>query len=178
MVENGQPVRFSMSLLSTFTVFDRRRPGRTRALLLPLLQVSLAILLLTALLWPVRWLVRRYHGATLTLTGRDRLGYRLSRASAWGILLILVGWATVVTLMFGDLTNLGGAFDVIIVVLQILTFIVFLGGLAVFGWYLWQVWRGKRRWWAKIWSIALVFAGLVMVWFGFAFHLLSLGANY
>ena len=61
--------------------------------------------------------------------------------------------------MFGDLTNLGGAFDVIIVVVQILTFIVFLGGLAAFGWYLWQVWRGKRRWWAKIWSVALFFAG-------------------
>jgi len=178
VVENGQPVRFSMSLLSSFTVYDRPPTWKNAALLMPLLQASLAILLLTALLWPVRWLVRRYHGATLTLTGRDRLGYRLSRAAAWGMLLILVAWGTVVTLMFGDLTNLGGAFDVIIVVVQILTFIVFLGGLAAFVWYLWQVWRGKRRWWAKIWSVALVFAGLVMVWFGFAYHLLSLGANY
>ena len=178
VVENGQPVRFSMSMLSAFTVFDRPSIWKNGALLMPLLQVSLAILLITALLWPVRWLVRRYHGATLTLTGRDRLGYRLSRAAALAILLVLVGWATVVTLMFGDLTNLGGAFDTIIVGLQILTFIVFLGGLAVFVWYLWQVWRGKRRWWAKVWSVALVFAGLVMVWFGFAFHVLSLGANY
>jgi CubicO group peptidase (beta-lactamase class C family) len=178
VVENGQPVRWSMSILSAFTVYERPGFWKNGALLMPLLQVSLAILLLTALLWPVRWLVRRYHGATLTLTGRDRLGYRLSRAAAWSILLILVAWATVVTLMFGDLTNLGGAFDAIIVILQLLTFIVFLGGLAVFLWYLWQVWRGKRRWWAKVWSVLLVLAGLVMVWFGFAFHLLSIGADY
>ena len=165
-------------MLSAFTVYDRPPTWRNAALLMPLLQLSLVILLLTALLWPIRWLVRRYHGATLTLTGRDRLGYRLSRAAAWGILLTLVAWATVVTLMFGDLTNLGGAFDVIIVIVQLLTFVVFLGGLAVFLWYAWQVWRGKRRWWAKVWSVLLVLAGLVMVWFGFAFHLLSIGADY
>lgn len=178
VLENGRPVRWSMSMLSAFTVYDRPSIWKNSALLMPLIQLSLAILLITALLWPVRWLVRRYHGATLTLTGRDRLGYRLSRAAAWAILLTLVAWATVVTLMFGDLTNLGGAFDAIIVVLQVVTFIVFLGGLAVFVWYLWQVWRGKRRWWAKVWSVALVVAGLVMVWLGFAYHLLSLGANY
>ena len=178
VVEDGRPVRFSMSLLSGFTVYDRPPTWKNAALVMPLLQLSLAILLLTALLWPVRWLVRRYHGAKMSLSGRDLLGYRLSRAAALAILLTLVAWGTVVTLMFGDLTNLGGAFDVIIVVLQVITFIVFLGGLAVFLWYLWQVWRGKRRWWAKVWSVALVVAGLVMVWVGFAFHLLSLGANY
>ena len=178
VVENGVPVRFSMSLLSSFTVFDRPPTWKNWALLMPLLLASLAILLVTALLWPVRWLVRRYHKATMALSGRDLLGYRLSRAAAWGILLILGTWMTVVTLMFGDLTNLGGAFDTIIIVVQILTFIAFLGGLAVFLWYLWQVWRGKRRWWAKVWSVALVLAGAVMVWFGFASHLLSLGANY
>ena len=165
-------------MLSAFTVYDRPPTWKNAALLMPLIQLSLAILLITALLWPTRWLVRRYHGATLSLTGRDRLGYRLSRAAAWAILLVLVGWGTAITLMFADLNNLGGAFDVIIVVLQVLTFIFFIGGLAVFVWYAWQVWRGKRRWWARVWSIFLVVAGLVMVWLGFAFHLLSFGANY
>ena len=54
-------------------------------------------------------LVRRYHGATLALEGRELLGYRLSRIAALAILLILVGWVVLISLMFGDLDNLGGA---------------------------------------------------------------------
>ena len=51
-----------------------------------------AILFLTAMLWPVRWLVRRKFGATLALERRELLGYRLTRIFAWLILLALVGW--------------------------------------------------------------------------------------
>jgi len=40
------------------------------------------------------------------------------------------------------------------------------------------VWRGKRRWTAKVWSIAVLLAVLVMVWIGWSFHLLGFGANY
>ena len=178
IVEDGQVKRFSLSVMSAFTIFDRVPWYKNSALLMPLLQLSLAILLITALLWPVRWQVRRYHGASFPLEGRERLGYRLSRGAALAILLVLVGWAVAITLMFGDLTNLGGAFDAIIVVLQLLSWIVFLGGLAVFCWYCWQVWSGKRRWTAKIWSVLLVIAGIVVVWIGFAFHLLSFGTNY
>ena len=53
-----------------------------------------------------------------------------------------------------------------------------LGGLAVFVWYLVQVWRGRRSRWAKVWSVLLVLAGIVVVWVGFAFHLLDFGTNY
>jgi CubicO group peptidase (beta-lactamase class C family) len=178
VVENGQPVRFSVSILSAFTVFERPVWYKNSALLMPLIQLSLVILLLTALFWPVRWLVRRYHGATFALTGRERLGYRLSRLAALLILLVLVGWATTLSMLFSDLTRLGGAFDAIILTLQVLTFLVFFGALAVFAWYLWQVWRGKRGWKAKVWSVLLVLAAIVMIWLGFAFHLLSLGTNY
>ena len=178
VVENGEPVRFSVSILSAFTVFERPVWYKNSALLMPLVQASLAILVLTALFWPIRWLVRRYHKAAFPLTGRELLGYRLSRLSALLILLVLVGWATVLSLLFSDLTNLAGAFDAIIVTLQVLTFLVFFGGLAVFGWYAWQVWRGRRSWKARIWSVALILAALVMIWLGLAFHLLSLGTNY
>jgi CubicO group peptidase (beta-lactamase class C family)/uncharacterized Tic20 family protein len=178
VVENGEVKRLSLSIMSAFTVFERPPFYKNAALVMPLLQASLAILLLTFLLWPVRWLVRRYHGATFTLAGRDLLGYRLSRVAALLILLVFVGWGTLITLLFADLANLGGAFDSFILLLQILTFIVFFGGLAVFVWYLIQVWRGRRRWWARAWSVALVLAALVAIWIGLAFHLLSLGTNY
>jgi CubicO group peptidase (beta-lactamase class C family) len=178
VVEDGEVKRLSLSIMSAFTVFERPPFYKNSALLMPLLLISLAILLLTVLLWPTRWLVRRYHGAEFKLAGRDRLGYRLSRIAALLIILVLAGWATLISLLFGDLSNLAGAFDPLTIALQILSFIVFFGGLAVFVWYLLQVWRGGRRWWAKVWSIALVFAAIVVIWVGLAFHLLSLGTNY
>ncbi|MEO7655406.1 MAG: serine hydrolase domain-containing protein, partial [Sphingomicrobium sp.] len=178
VVENGKVKRFSASIISAFTVYERPAWYKNSALLMPLLQLSIGILVLTVLLWPVRWAVRRHFGGALALTGRDLLGYRLSRGAALAMLLVLVGWAVLITMMFSDLENLGGDLDPLILILQILSFIVLLGGLAVFGWYLWQVWTGKRRWTAKVWSIALVVAGVVLVWVGFAFHLLKIGTNY
>jgi CubicO group peptidase (beta-lactamase class C family)/uncharacterized Tic20 family protein len=178
VVRNGEVQRLSLSIMSAFTVFERPPLYKNSALLGPLLGVSVAILLLTALLWPTRWLVRRYHKGALTFSSRELLGYRLSRAAALLILLVLAGWATVITLLFSDLSNLGGAFDPLIVLLQILSFLVFFGGLAAFLWYLLQVWGGRRRWYAKVWSVALVFAAVVMIWMGLAFHLLDFGTNY
>ena len=49
-----------------------------------------SLLLLTALLWPVRALVRRHYGAPLPLAGRQRLGYRLSRLAALLMVLVLL----------------------------------------------------------------------------------------
>lgn len=178
VVEDGQVVRFSSSTISPFTVLDRVPWYKNSAWLMPLLQLSLLILAVTVVLWPTRALVRRHFGASFPLAGRDLLGYRLSRIAALAILLVLGGWMFAITAMFGDLTNLGGAFDAIIIALQLLSFVVFLGGLAIFCWNLWLSWKKGRRWPGKVWSIALVVAGITIVWVGFAFHLLSLGTDY
>jgi hypothetical protein len=178
VVEDGEVKRFSASILSAFTVFERPVWYKNAALLMPLLQLSLGILLLTVILWPVRWAVRRHFGSSLPLTGRDLLGYRLSRIAALLILLILGGWAALITMMFGDLENLGGGLDPLVIILQVLSFVVLFGALAVFCWYLWRVWTGKLRWTAKLWSVALVVAAVVVIWIGLAFNLLSIGTNY
>lgn len=178
VVEDGEVKRWSLSIMSAFTVFERPPLYKNAALVMPLLQLSLFILLVTVLLWPIRWRIRRYHGAAFPLAGRELLGYRLSRGAALLILLVLAGWATLVTMLFSDLSNLAGAFDPFLVLLQILSFVAFLGGLAVFVWYLVQVWRGRRSRWAKAWSVLLVLAGIVVVWVGLAFHLLDFGTNY
>lgn len=178
IVENGEVVRFSLSTMAPFTMLDRVPWYKDAGLLMPLIQISLVILLLTALLWPVRALVRRHFKVSFPLTGRALLAYRLSRLGALLILLVLMGWATLITMLFANLTNLGPAFDPFILIMQVLSFIVFFGALAVFVWNLWLVWTGKRRWTAKLWSIALVFAAVVIIWIGLAFHLLSIGANY
>ena len=176
-VENGVPVRFSINTVSPFMVWDREPWYRNSGLLLPLVYASLFILFLTGLLWPVRWLVRRKFGATLALERRELLSYRLTRTFSWLILLTLVAWLVVLS-MLGELSRLNSGFDPILYFVQILTFVALLGGVGIIGWDLWLVWRGKRRWFFKLWSVALLFAALTMLWVGWSFHLLGLGANY
>jgi len=176
-LEDGVPVRFSIATVSPFEVWEREPWYRNSALLLPLLYASMLILFLTAILWPVRWLVRRKFGATLALERRELLGYRLTRGFAWLILLALVAWLVVLS-MLGNLQRLNAGFDPILYFVQIFSWIACLGGLGVFGWDLWLVWRGKRRWTAKVWSLAVLLAALIMVWIGLSFHLLGFGANY
>jgi uncharacterized Tic20 family protein len=176
-VENGVPVRFSFATVSPFEVWEREPWYRNSGLLLPLVYVSLLILLLTGLLWPARWLVRRKFGAALALERRELLSYRLTRTFAWLILLGLVCWMVVLS-MLGELSRLNSSFDPILYIVQILTFVALVGGLLAVGWDAWLVWRGKRRWTSKLWSIALLFAVLTMLWVGWSFHLLGFGANY
>jgi hypothetical protein len=176
-LQDGVPVRWSIATVSPFEVWMREPWYRSSALLLPLTYLSLFILFLTAVLWPTRWLVRRKFGATLALERRPLLTYRLTRGFAWLILLVLVAWMMVLSLL-GELSRLNSGFDPILYFVQILTFIACFGGLGIFAWDLWQVWRGKRRWTAKVWSVAVLFAGLVLFWVALSFHLLSFGANY
>lgn len=176
-LENGVPVRFSIATVSPFEVWEREPWYRNSGLLLPLVFASLFILFLTAILWPVRWLVRRKFGATLALERRDLLAYRLTRVFAWLILLALVAWFVVLS-MLGELSRLNAGFDPILYFVQILTIVAVFGGLGVIGWDLWLVWRGKRRWTSKVWSVALLLAALIIFWCGWSFHLIGLGANY
>ncbi len=177
-VVDGQAVRFSTDTVSPFMVFDRAPWYKNSAWLMPALLFALAVLALTAIFWPVRALVRRRFGATLTLEKRELLSYRLVRGAALFILLVLFGWMFAIQTMMGDFNNLNPSFDPVIYTLQILGFVAFLGGFGVILWDAWLVWRGKRGWKAKVWSLVLVLAALIVVWVGFAFNLLSLGANY
>jgi hypothetical protein len=91
---------------------------------------------------------------------------------------VIFGWVFMIAKMMGDFNNLSPRFDPVILTLEVLSFIAFLGGFAVMLWDAWLVWRGPRGWKAKVWSLFLVFAALIVVWIGFTFHLLSLGTDY
>ncbi len=56
--------------------------------------------------------------------------------------------------------------------------VAFIGGAALVGWNLYAVWSGRRRWPAKLWSVVLTVAAIIVLWVGWAFHLIGLGTNY
>jgi CubicO group peptidase (beta-lactamase class C family) len=178
VVEDGKVSRFSISSIAPIMVFDRVPWYKSSSLLMPLLVASFVALLLTALVWPAAALVRRRYGAKLALEGNELRVYRLSKIASIAILLTLLGWVLVISVMLGDIKNLNATMDPVLWILQVLSLIAFIGGLALMVLNLWTVWRGKRRWPAKVWSVVLVLAALVVLWLALAFNLMAMTVNY
>ncbi len=177
-VEGGKVTRLSFDQVSPFTVYERPPWYRNARWLVPLLLASLATLLATALLWPVRAIVRRNYGASLALDPRGLRAYRLSRIAAIAILAALTGWALGLTTMLGDLGNLTDKLDPLLWFLEIFAVVAFVGGSLLMLLNLREVWRGKRRWPAKVWAIVLVLSSITVLYIGFAFKLMAFGVSY
>ncbi len=177
-VQDGRVVRFSIDGISPFMVFDRVPWYEDAAWLLPALYASLAALLLTALFWPIKALVRRSYGVTLALDAHALRSYRLGKIGAILMLAGLGVWALTVIRMFGDFNNLSNKFDATVRFSQLFGIVAFIGGFALILWNLWTVWSGERRWPAKLWSVVLVFSALTVLWIANAFHLIGFGLDF
>lgn len=176
-VENGRAVRFSYGELAPIIDFDRTPGSRSSSWILPLLYLSLAILVLTVLLWPTRALVRRKYQADLGMSGRGLWAYRSSRIAALAIVALLITWLVLAQTMLGDLAN-QGTFNAILLPLEILSFLVFVGGFLVMLWYAYLAFTKGWRWPAKVWSVLLIVAAGVVLYIGLVFKLIALTTNY
>ena len=177
-VKNGKVVRFSHDGLSPFTVMEPASAGVNAAWLIPALLVSLAIAALAAVAWPVRALVRRHFGAKLPLEGKSLRAYRLSRVSAWLVLIAVGGWLGLISAFSADIGSIGGPLDWLIQSLRLLTPVAAFGLLGTALWHLVLTFTDKRRWTMKFGALLLVLAALPLVWITLAFHLYGFGLVY
>jgi hypothetical protein len=174
-VVDGKVVRFSIDGISPFMVFDRVPGYADAAWLLPAIYCALAALLLTAVFWPITAIVRRRFGASLAL-GPDALRvYRLSKVGSILLLAALGLWGLTVIRMFGNFNNLSNKYNGNIRFAEVFGILAFLLGSAFIVWNLWTVWKGTRRWPAKVWSIVLALSAFIVLWIAFVFHLFSFG---
>jgi hypothetical protein len=164
-------------MLSPIIDFDRTPGYRSSAWILPLLYCSLAALLLTALLWPTRALVRRKYKAEFGLDRRQLWAYRSSRIAAILIVALFVGWLLAAQTMLGNLAN-QASFNAILLPLELLSFVIFIGGFIVMLWYAYSAWRSGWRWPGKVWSIVSVLAAGMVLYVGLVFKLIALTTNY
>ncbi|HEX6508780.1 MAG TPA: serine hydrolase domain-containing protein [Chloroflexota bacterium] len=174
----GQPVRWSIDEISPFMVFDRPAWYRSSTWLRPAFSVSLTALALTAVFWPVTAIVQRRYGATLSLDRPSLRAYRQSKLASVLIVLAVILWAVTLALMLKDLNNLSARFDWIVQVAQLFGSVAFIGGFVLILLNLRAVWRGERRWPAKVWSIVLALSSLTVLWAAFAFNLIGFGVDY
>jgi CubicO group peptidase (beta-lactamase class C family) len=177
-VKDGKAVRFSFGEIAPIIVWDRVPWYKSSGWLLPLLYLSLAVLALTALLWPVRARVRRKFGSTLPFEGRQLLAYRASRISAVAILAVIIGWAIMISILSADVSNFTGGYDAVLILLQLLSIVVFFGGFAAMAWYAYTAWKSGWRWTGKAWSVLLVISAATILYIGLVFKLIGLTTNY
>jgi hypothetical protein len=177
-VVDGKPVRWSFDLVAPFTVYDRVPASRSAGLLTPALFLSLAVLLLTFLYWPVTWFLRRRYKQPLSLTGPARKAYRATRIAAGLDLALLIGWALFVAVMLGSLERMTAGTDALLWLLQIASAVVFVGAVGITGWNAWLTWTDGRHWARRLWNAAVLLATLVVLYIASTFGLLSMTVSY
>ena len=134
----------------------------------PLLGLAGLTLVLAVLLPPVAAAIRRHYGAQLELPLAERSALRLSRIAVAIGVLYLFGWVIV---LIGDLASRVGSEPWIRLVQALGLLCIPAAGVAA--WNAWLTWRSKRGLWAKVSRSATAISLGYLVWFSFAFHLIS-----
>ncbi|RJF86220.1 serine hydrolase domain-containing protein [Sphingomonas cavernae] len=177
-VVDGKVVRWSIDGASPYLVFDRVPVSQSSAWLLPALYVSLAVLLLTLLHWPVSALIRRHYKAPLALGRRSLLAYRGVRLGSGLVLALLGGWAIAFVRMTADINNFTPRSDPLLWTLQILGVFILVGGVAIAGWNLALAVKEKRGWFGRLWAVLILLSMLVVLYTAWMFSLLAMTVNY
>jgi CubicO group peptidase (beta-lactamase class C family) len=177
-VVDGKIDRWSFDTVSPFMMMDRVPWYKNPAWLAPALFVSLGLLLLGALSWPAGAIARKRYKLAQPLEGRRLRTQRIWLGSQWLVLATIGGWLTFVTVGFSNLELLGGPLDPLLIALQVLTPIAFVGLLLLSGWNLRQALVEKRGWFSKLWAVVMLLASAILLWVVLAFHVISFGTNY
>lgn len=170
--------RMQMVLPYPFFVGQRAGIFQNGKVLLAVLGVSLFLMLLTLILWPVGWFVRRHYSHKLELTGTERLLRFLVRI-VFALDLIFV--ASLIGLTMYGLTHLDVFSDrgtTWFRIIQIVGVIGAAGTLVVLANAV-VAWIGKRASiWGKLQATIMLLACLGVLWFAFAGNLLRFSSTY
>jgi CubicO group peptidase (beta-lactamase class C family) len=149
----------------------------TETLNVPLFVAAIIVLLFSVFLWIAAAIVRRRYNRPLDLPGKEKRTRRYAQiAAALGV--IYVGaWIVLIVSASGSLAGLHIGLDPWIRLLQFIGLLCAAGAVGAV-WNAWTTCRGEQAWWAKAGSVALALAVLNIVWFSFAFSLISAGLNY
>jgi CubicO group peptidase (beta-lactamase class C family) len=176
--KSDQNGRMQMILPYPFFVGQRVGLFENNKILLSVIGISLLIMLLTLVLWPVAWFVRRHYGHKLELTPWER---RLRLAVRLVFAVDLVFIVAMTSLVLYGLTHLEVFSDRGIVWFHLIQMIGALGaiGTLVVLYDAIQSWRNReKRIWGKLQATLFVLVCLGFLWFALAGNLLHFSSNY
>src|SRR6266566_3681725 len=161
-----------------FMVFERARWYQNSMLNLPLIISSLAILLLTVLLWPIAALIRRHYGQRLTLTPRDRRLRLLVRIVCLLDLAFFAAFAGFFAMAFKDIGLLSPHYNPWLRMIQIVGWLGILGTLIII-YNAVRSWKQPESWlWTRLADTLIALACVGIIWFVFTWNMLHWTLRY
>jgi CubicO group peptidase (beta-lactamase class C family) len=153
-------------------------PLRSAPLNLTVLLASIVILVLTIVLWPTLWLIRRHYQAHSTESFELRKWWLALRVAAAFDLIYLAAWTVVLLpVLSTQLEFYSAGLDPVIRTLQVAGLLII--AAAVFG--VWSVWRtmklGASRG-SRLRNMVVAAALLGVVWIAFMCRMISFSVNY
>jgi len=159
-------------------VFQRTPWNRDGRLNLPVIIVSLAVFLLTLLLWPVAALLRRHYGRKLELTPSQKRWRLLARLACALNLSFVIAFAVTFVMASKDIGLLSSRMDLWLRIVQIVGWLGVLGTLPA----LYQAvrsWTEPGRWlWARLGDTLIALCCVGFAWFVCTWHLLHWSLKY
>lgn len=178
LVQNGHVIRFAPAAFAPIIEFVPAPPSLNAGWIMPVAGLALLVMLLTALSWPIVAIARRTYGYSPGIAGRELMLHRTTRATAWLMLLLPVGWAVLISVMVGHADALDGRLDGWMRVLQLVLVLGIVGTLLSI-WNVQSVYaRPGRHRFASAWSLIFVVSALFLVWLALDVKLLTLSLDF
>lgn len=161
-----------------FMVFQKAAWYENSSFQIPLIVGSLAIILLTLVLWPLMALLRRHYGKPLNLTSKQRRLRLLVRLACVLIAAFFAAYATFFTMAEKDIGLLSPRGNPWLRLIEIVGCLGIVGIFAAIYQSVWSWREPLRSWAARIGDtlVALAFAGVI--WFVFTWNLLPWSLKY
>ena len=161
-----------------FMVYQEAPWNENSAFQLPLVIASLAIILLTLILWPVMALLRRHYGKPLELTPQMKKLRLLVRLVCLLNVLFFVGYGVFFALGLKDIGILSPHSNPILRLVQLVGWLGVLGTLIAI-YYAVQSWKEPQRWrWSRFGDVVVALACVGVGWFVFTWNLLHWSLRY
>jgi len=169
-----------MQMILSYPFFIGQRVGMLEngKLILTVLGISLGLMLLTLVLWPVSWFVRRHFGHRLEWSSRDVLLRILVRVV---FLFDIIFIAALVSLTVYGLEHLEVFSDRGTIWFRLIQIVGLVGAIGTVAVFINAVvtWLSKNRSiWMKLQATILLLISLGVLWFAFAGNLLHFSSNY
>jgi CubicO group peptidase (beta-lactamase class C family) len=175
---NGKVKMFSITPFAAIIEFVPAPLSLNSGWILPLAGLALAVMVLAALSWPITALTRRRYKVARKLHGRPLLLRRITYATGWLFIALIVGWMLILTFLQKDLTLLDDRLDIWMRMLQLILVLAIVGAVAAV-WNAYTVVRtpGRHRT-ATIWAVAVALAAAFLIWVSLDAGLLTTSLNY